>query len=94
VVVYHGLEERRTPGNTMAVQPDKPYQGLSMFGTGQQAEGRAVVLEQLLKRFQGLGRGHITVRRTWDICGAGGAAMKLHGVHGCEAVEGLLPCIV
>jgi len=34
VVVYHGLEERRTPGNTMAVQPDKPYQGLSMFGTG------------------------------------------------------------
>jgi EH domain-containing protein 1 len=35
VVVQHGLEERRTPGNTLAVQPDKPYQGLSMFGTGQ-----------------------------------------------------------
>eukprot|EP00878_Enallax_costatus_P017605 GHUV01018497.1.p1 GENE.GHUV01018497.1~~GHUV01018497.1.p1 ORF type:complete len:533 (+),score=105.10 GHUV01018497.1:417-2015(+) len=34
VVVQHGLEERRTPGNTLAVQPDKPYQGLSMFGTG------------------------------------------------------------
>jgi hypothetical protein len=34
VVVQHGLEERRTPGNTLAVQPDKPYQGLSQFGTG------------------------------------------------------------
>lgn len=34
VVVQHGLEERRTPGNTLAVQPDKPYQGLSIFGTG------------------------------------------------------------
>eukprot|EP00879_Flechtneria_rotunda_P003023 GHRR01003241.1.p1 GENE.GHRR01003241.1~~GHRR01003241.1.p1 ORF type:complete len:568 (+),score=176.91 GHRR01003241.1:379-2082(+) len=34
VVVQHGLEERRTPGNTLAVQPDKPYQGLSVFGTG------------------------------------------------------------
>lgn len=34
VVVQHGLEERRTPGNTLAVQPDKPFQGLSMFGTG------------------------------------------------------------
>ncbi len=30
----HGMEERRIPGNTLAVQPDKPYQGLSMFGTG------------------------------------------------------------
>ncbi len=35
VVVMHGLEERRTPGNTLAVQPDKPYQGLSTFGTGE-----------------------------------------------------------
>ncbi len=26
VVVMHGLEERRTPGNTLIVQPDKPYQ--------------------------------------------------------------------
>ncbi|KXZ52131.1 hypothetical protein GPECTOR_10g760 [Gonium pectorale] len=34
VVVYHGAEERRVPGNTLAVQPDKPYRGLSSFGTG------------------------------------------------------------
>lgn len=34
VVVNHGLEERRIPGNTLAVQPDQPYQGLSIFGTG------------------------------------------------------------
>ncbi|KAG2438490.1 hypothetical protein HXX76_005042 [Chlamydomonas incerta] len=34
VVVFHGAEERRIPGNTLAVQPDKPYQGLSSFGTG------------------------------------------------------------
>ncbi|KAG2500095.1 hypothetical protein HYH03_001679 [Edaphochlamys debaryana] len=34
VVVFHGAEERRIPGNTLAVQPDKPYQGLSTFGTG------------------------------------------------------------
>ena len=26
VVVMHGPEERRTPGNTLVVQPDKPYQ--------------------------------------------------------------------
>ena len=26
VVVEHGLEERRTPGNTLVVQPSKPYQ--------------------------------------------------------------------
>ena len=26
VVVDHALEERRTPGNTLIVQPDKPYQ--------------------------------------------------------------------
>ena len=25
-MVYNGLEERRTPGNTLIVQPDKPYQ--------------------------------------------------------------------
>lgn len=41
VVVQHGLEERRTPGNTLAVQPDKPYQGLSMFGTGEVAAAAA-----------------------------------------------------
>ena len=34
VVVYHGMEERRVPGNTLAVQKDLPYQGLSSFGTG------------------------------------------------------------
>lgn len=34
VVVYHGLEERRIPGNTLAVQKDLPYQGLAGFGTG------------------------------------------------------------
>ena len=32
-VIEHGHEERRTPGNTLAVQPDRPYQGLSSFGT-------------------------------------------------------------
>ena len=32
-VIEHGIEERRTPGNTLAVQPDRPYQGLSSFGT-------------------------------------------------------------
>jgi len=41
-VVQHGLEERRTPGNTLAVQPDKPYQGLSMFGTGEPRGGGLV----------------------------------------------------
>ena len=34
VVVCHGAEERVTPGNTLAVQPDKPYAGLSHFGSG------------------------------------------------------------
>lgn len=34
VVVYHGLDERRIPGNTLAVQKDLPYQGLAGFGTG------------------------------------------------------------
>ena len=28
------MQERITPGNTLAVQPDKPYTGLSAFGTG------------------------------------------------------------
>lgn len=26
VVVMHGYEERITPGNTLAVQPEKPFQ--------------------------------------------------------------------
>ncbi|KAK9821078.1 hypothetical protein WJX74_009623 [Apatococcus lobatus] len=34
VVVESGLEERRTPGNTLIVQPDKPYQALSQYGNG------------------------------------------------------------
>jgi len=34
VVVEHGHEERVTPGNTLVVQADKPYQGLQIFGTG------------------------------------------------------------
>mmetsp|Transcript_29724 Transcript_29724/g.36091 ORF Transcript_29724/g.36091 Transcript_29724/m.36091 type:complete len:536 (-) Transcript_29724:537-2144(-) len=33
VVVMGGMDERRTPGNTLAVQTDKPYQGLTTFGT-------------------------------------------------------------
>jgi len=32
VVVRGGLEERRTPGHTLAVQPDQPYQALNHFG--------------------------------------------------------------
>ncbi|GAX73326.1 hypothetical protein CEUSTIGMA_g780.t1 [Chlamydomonas eustigma] len=34
VVVYYGMDERRVPGNTLAVQKDLPYQGLQGFGTG------------------------------------------------------------
>ncbi len=34
VVVCHGADDRITPGNTLAVQPDKPYSGLSNFGSG------------------------------------------------------------
>ncbi|KAI3433598.1 hypothetical protein D9Q98_003408 [Chlorella vulgaris] len=34
VVVMHGPEERRTPGNTLVVQPDKPFTGLGQFGSG------------------------------------------------------------
>lgn len=30
----HGPEERRTPGNTLVVQPDKPFTGLGQFGSG------------------------------------------------------------
>eukprot|EP00039_Didymoeca_costata_P031438 m.34714 g.34714 ORF g.34714 m.34714 type:complete len:538 (-) comp8767_c1_seq1:1162-2775(-) len=31
--VMHGAQERRTPGNALAVSADKPYRGLSQFGT-------------------------------------------------------------
>lgn len=34
VVVMHGPDERRTPGNTLVVQPDKPFTGLQQFGSG------------------------------------------------------------
>ena len=30
----HGPDERRTPGNTLVVQPDKPFTGLAQFGSG------------------------------------------------------------
>jgi len=33
VVIMGGHDERRTPGNTIAVQPDKPFTGLTAFGT-------------------------------------------------------------
>jgi EH domain-containing protein 1 len=33
VVVMGGVEERRTPGNTLVVQSDKPFTGLTKFGT-------------------------------------------------------------
>ncbi|KAF1326512.1 Eh domain-containing protein 4, partial [Globisporangium splendens] len=33
VAVMHGEEERTIPGNAVAVSPDLPYGGLSMFGT-------------------------------------------------------------
>lgn len=34
VVVTHAVEERRTPGNTLIVQPDQPWQGLAQYGNG------------------------------------------------------------
>lgn len=34
VGVMHGAQERRTPGNALAVSADKPFRGLSQFGTG------------------------------------------------------------
>ena len=33
VVVMGGKEERRTPGNTLVVETDKPYADLAKFGT-------------------------------------------------------------
>ena len=33
VVVQHGPETRRTPGQTLAVQTDKPFTGLGAFGS-------------------------------------------------------------
>ena len=34
VVLTHGLDDRTTPGNTMAVNSSLPYTGLQTFGTG------------------------------------------------------------
>lgn len=34
VVVMHGPDDRRTPGNTLVVQTDKPFTGLAQFGNG------------------------------------------------------------
>lgn len=33
VVVHAGADERRTPGNTVVVQPDMPWAGLASFGS-------------------------------------------------------------
>lgn len=33
VVVQHSVDERTIPGNTLCVQPDKPYTGLTAFGS-------------------------------------------------------------
>eukprot|EP00037_Helgoeca_nana_P009107 m.80138 g.80138 ORF g.80138 m.80138 type:complete len:569 (-) comp19354_c0_seq1:37-1743(-) len=33
IAVMHGLQERRTPGNAVAVSGDKPFKGLAQFGT-------------------------------------------------------------
>lgn len=40
VVVMHGPDERRTPGNTLVVQPDKPFTGLAQVGRA--GQGRMV----------------------------------------------------
>jgi len=34
VVVMEGAQDRTTPGNTLAVDPSKPFQGLQQFGSG------------------------------------------------------------
>lgn len=43
VVVMHGPEERRTPGNTLVVQPDKPFTGLGQVCGG---KGRGAVIRR------------------------------------------------
>jgi EH domain-containing protein 1 len=52
VVVNYGIEDRITPGNTLAVQPDQPYSGLSNFGSGflskfQSSSCKAKLLEEI-----------------------------------------------
>lgn len=33
MAIMHGATDRVTPGNALAVQADKPFRGLSQFGT-------------------------------------------------------------
>jgi len=52
IAVMHGPEDRITPGNALAVQSDKPFRGLEIFGTGflshfQSAEVNAPLLESM-----------------------------------------------
>ncbi|KAK2080274.1 hypothetical protein QBZ16_000127 [Prototheca wickerhamii] len=48
VVVMNGPEDRRTPGNTLVVQPDKPYTGLAQFGNGFLSKFEAATCENRL----------------------------------------------
>jgi len=53
IAVMHGPEERITPGNALAVQSDKPFRGLEIFGTGfltkfQSSELPAPLLESMI----------------------------------------------
>ncbi|KCV73093.1 hypothetical protein H696_00638 [Fonticula alba] len=52
IAVMHNREDRVTPGNAVAVQPDKPFRGLEMFGGGflskfQASECNAPLLEEI-----------------------------------------------
>lgn len=48
VVVMHGPEDRRTPGNTLVVQTDKPFTGLGQFGNGFLSKFEAATCENRL----------------------------------------------
>lgn len=48
VVVMHGPDDRRTPGNTLVVQTDKPFTGLSQFGNGFLSKFEAATCENRL----------------------------------------------
>mmetsp|Transcript_6817 Transcript_6817/g.10684 ORF Transcript_6817/g.10684 Transcript_6817/m.10684 type:complete len:556 (-) Transcript_6817:108-1775(-) len=52
MAIMHGKEERRTPGNALSVETDKPFRGLSKFGTMflqrfESSESPAPLLEHL-----------------------------------------------
>lgn len=52
IAVMHGAQDRRTPGNALAVSSDKPFRGLSQFGTGflnkmECAQTNSTILENL-----------------------------------------------